>query len=88
MRAAAPAPSPLDWAARAMGGAIIRPGRAAHFAGATIDSRAVAPGQLFFAFPGERVDGLDFAARRGAPARPAWSWRARAACRPAATASR
>ena len=30
------------------------------------DSRAVAPGQLFFAFPGERVDGFDFAAQAAA----------------------
>ncbi|HEX7599101.1 MAG TPA: UDP-N-acetylmuramoyl-tripeptide--D-alanyl-D-alanine ligase [Polyangia bacterium] len=32
----------------------------ARFAGAASDSRAVQPGQLFFALPGERVDGFDF----------------------------
>ena len=57
----------LDWAARAMGGTIVQPGtRGTHFAGANHDSRAVAPGQLFFAFPGERVDGFDFAAQAAA----------------------
>jgi UDP-N-acetylmuramoyl-tripeptide--D-alanyl-D-alanine ligase len=41
------------------------------FAGAATDSRAVLPGQLFFALPGERVDGFDFckdAAKAGAAA--------------------
>ena len=50
-----------------MGGTIVQPGtRGTHFAGANHDSRAVAPGQLFFAFPGERVDGFDFAAQAAA----------------------
>ena len=35
--------------------------RDATFAGAAADSREVAPGQLFFALAGERVDGFDFA---------------------------
>ena len=61
----APARRALDWAARAMGGTIVQPGtRGTHFAGANHDSRAVAPGQLFFAFPGERV-----AAQGAAPAK-------------------
>src|SRR5262245_28463657 len=32
------------------------------FAGAASDSREVTPGRLFFALPGERVDGFDYAA--------------------------
>jgi len=63
-QAAAPARRTLDGAARAMGGAIVQAGRGGDsFAGANHDSRAVAPGELFFAFPGERVDGFDFAAQ-------------------------
>jgi len=50
-----------------MNGAVVQPGtRGSTFAGANHDSRAVAPGQLFFAFPGERVDGFDFAAQAAA----------------------
>ena len=50
-----------------MGGTIVQPGtRGTDFAGANHDSRAVAPGQLFFALPGERVDGFDFAAQAAA----------------------
>ena len=52
MTATAPASRPLEWAARAMGGTIVQPGtRGTHFAGVNHDSRAVAPGQLFFALP-------------------------------------
>jgi UDP-N-acetylmuramoyl-tripeptide--D-alanyl-D-alanine ligase len=43
----------------------------ASFSGAATDSRQVVPGRLFFALPGERVDGFDFcagAARQGAAA--------------------
>jgi UDP-N-acetylmuramoyl-tripeptide--D-alanyl-D-alanine ligase len=43
----------------------------ASFIGAASDSRQVTPGRLFFALPGERVDGFDFcaqAARQGAAA--------------------
>jgi UDP-N-acetylmuramoyl-tripeptide--D-alanyl-D-alanine ligase len=67
--AAAPAGAPparrtLAWAARAMNGQILQAGaRGDAFAGVNHDSRAVAPDQLFFAFPGERVDGFDFAAQ-------------------------
>jgi UDP-N-acetylmuramoyl-tripeptide--D-alanyl-D-alanine ligase len=45
-----------------MGGAmLVEPSRAgATFAGAATDSREVKPGRLFFALPGERVDGFDF----------------------------
>jgi UDP-N-acetylmuramoyl-tripeptide--D-alanyl-D-alanine ligase len=53
----------IEWAARAMGGTIVQPGtRGPRFAGAATDNRTVAPGQLFFALPGERVDGFDFSA--------------------------
>jgi UDP-N-acetylmuramoyl-tripeptide--D-alanyl-D-alanine ligase len=68
-----PKPRPLAWACAAMGGTMLvppaKPG--ATFAGAATDSREVKPGRLFFALPGERVDGFDFcadAARAGAAA--------------------
>ena len=57
----------FDFAARAMKGTVVQAGsRGATFAGAAADSREVASGQLFFAFPGERVDGYDFAAQAAA----------------------
>jgi len=60
--ATTPARRTFDWAARAMGGTIAQRGRRGDgFAGAATDNRAVAPGQLFFAIPGARVDGFDFA---------------------------
>src|SRR5262249_34897749 len=37
--------------------------RGSSFAGAAADSREVARGELFFALPGERVDGFDFVAQ-------------------------
>ena len=58
----APARRALEWTARAMRGDILQPGtRGGFFAGAATDNRTVAPGQLFFALPGERADGFDFA---------------------------
>ena len=55
---------PLAWACAAMGGTMLvetgHPG--ATFTGVAIDSREVRPGRLFFALPGERVDGFDFCA--------------------------
>jgi UDP-N-acetylmuramoyl-tripeptide--D-alanyl-D-alanine ligase len=56
----------FDFATRAMRGTLLQPGRASAFAGAAADSRAVAAGQLFFALPGERVDGFAFAAQAAA----------------------
>ena len=54
----------IDWAVGAMNGT--RLGSAepagATFVGIATDSRAVKPGRLFFALPGERVDGFDFCA--------------------------
>jgi UDP-N-acetylmuramoyl-tripeptide--D-alanyl-D-alanine ligase len=54
----------VDWAVGAMNGT--RLGSAepagATFVGIATDSRAVKPGRLFFALPGERVDGFDFCA--------------------------
>jgi UDP-N-acetylmuramoyl-tripeptide--D-alanyl-D-alanine ligase len=64
-----PARRPIDFAVRAMRGALLAPGAgggAATFAGVAYDSRGVAPGQMFFALPGERVDGFDFCAQAAA----------------------
>ena len=60
----APRERPLVWACAAMGGTMLTlPGHpGATFAGVAIDSRAVKPGRLFFALPGERVDGFDYCA--------------------------
>ena len=43
-----------------------RRARSRSFAGAATDSRGVDAGQLFFALPGERVDGFEFAAQAAA----------------------
>jgi len=57
----------LEFAARAMRGTIVQAGaRGPTFAGAAADSRAVTAEQLFFALPGERVDGFDFVGQAGA----------------------
>ncbi|MGD0836509.1 MAG: UDP-N-acetylmuramoyl-tripeptide--D-alanyl-D-alanine ligase [Polyangia bacterium] len=68
-----PKPRLLSWAATAMGGTFLAPpSRAdATFAGGASDSRQVSPGRLFFALPGQHVDGFAFcadAARQGAAA--------------------
>jgi UDP-N-acetylmuramoyl-tripeptide--D-alanyl-D-alanine ligase len=57
---------PLDFAVAAMRGAVLQAGARPTFAGAAADSRAVKAEQLFFALPGERVDGFDFAAQAAA----------------------
>jgi len=60
--AATPAAHDLAFAVIAMHGTwLVGPGVPRSFAGAATDSRLVQPGQLFFAFAGERVDGFDFA---------------------------
>ena len=68
-----PRPRPLTWACAAMGGSMLTTAKrtGVTFSGAATDSREVKPGRLFFALPGERVDGFDFcsqAARAGAAA--------------------
>jgi UDP-N-acetylmuramoyl-tripeptide--D-alanyl-D-alanine ligase len=62
-----PASHTFEMALRAMRGTSLQAGkRGAAFAGAASDSRNVAPGQLFFALPGERVDGFAFCAQAAA----------------------
>jgi UDP-N-acetylmuramoyl-tripeptide--D-alanyl-D-alanine ligase len=62
-----PASHTFEMALRAMRGTSLKTGmRGASFAGAASDSRNVTAGQLFFALPGERVDGLAFAAQAAA----------------------
>jgi UDP-N-acetylmuramoyl-tripeptide--D-alanyl-D-alanine ligase len=57
----------FDFAARATRGTIVRKGsRGDAFAGGASDSREVKAGNVFFAFPGERVDGFAFAAQAAA----------------------
>jgi UDP-N-acetylmuramoyl-tripeptide--D-alanyl-D-alanine ligase len=53
----------VDFAVAAMHGEVLQAAPRPTFAGAAADSRAVAAEQLFFALPGERVDGFDFAAQ-------------------------
>jgi UDP-N-acetylmuramoyl-tripeptide--D-alanyl-D-alanine ligase len=60
-----PAKRTLAFACKAMGGIAVGEPAAlsrASFIGAASDSREVKPGRLFFALPGERVDGFDFCA--------------------------
>lgn len=45
-----------------MAGRLVAGDPAARFGGASIDSRAIRPGELFFAFRGERLDGRSFVA--------------------------
>jgi len=65
-----PAVRPLGFAVAAMGGTWLagadQPGPNAPFAGAAADSRRVRPGQIFFALPGERVDGFDYCGQAAA----------------------
>jgi UDP-N-acetylmuramoyl-tripeptide--D-alanyl-D-alanine ligase len=53
----------IDFAVQAMKGTVAQTAARPWFAGAAADSRAVQPEQLFFALPGERVDGFDFVAQ-------------------------
>ena len=69
-----PAHRQLPLAVQVMGGVVLS-GQASlsgrSYAGAATDNRQVTPGRLFFALPGERVDGFDFcaaAAQAGAAA--------------------
>jgi len=69
-----PAKRTLAFARKAIGGTVVGAPTAlgtCKFVGAASDSREVKPGRLFFALPGERVDGFDFcaaAAQAGAAA--------------------
>ena len=61
--AAGPARRALAFAVGAMRGTWLGPALpATTFAGVAFDSRRVRPGELFFALPGERVDGFDYCA--------------------------
>jgi UDP-N-acetylmuramoyl-tripeptide--D-alanyl-D-alanine ligase len=53
----------IDFATHAMNGSVTQAAARNSFAGAAADSRAVQAEQLFFALPGERVDGFDFTAQ-------------------------
>jgi UDP-N-acetylmuramoyl-tripeptide--D-alanyl-D-alanine ligase len=53
----------IDFAVQAMNGTVVQTAARPSFAGAAADSRAVQAEQLFFALPGERVDGFDFVAQ-------------------------
>lgn len=53
----------LGAAAAMMGGSLRGGDAGAAWQGAAIDSRKIAGGELFFALPGEKTDGHDFAAR-------------------------
>lgn len=62
-----PARRALSFAVGAMQGSWLGPPLPAiTFAGAAVDSRRVRPGELFFALPGERVDGYDYCASAAA----------------------
>jgi UDP-N-acetylmuramoyl-tripeptide--D-alanyl-D-alanine ligase len=58
-----PARQTIDFAVRAMSGTVVQAASRASFAGGVTDSRAVEAEQLFFALPGERVDGFDYVAQ-------------------------
>jgi len=50
-----------DWVATAMAGTIVFGNSTREFAGVSIDTRTLAPGELFIGIRGERFDGADFA---------------------------
>ncbi len=54
---------PISFAIAAMNAKPLVGDAAGHFEGAASDNREVTPGRLFFALPGERVDGFDFCAQ-------------------------
>jgi UDP-N-acetylmuramoyl-tripeptide--D-alanyl-D-alanine ligase len=63
----ATAARPLSFAIEAMRGTwLSAPAPQAMFVGAAADSRRVGPGKLFFALPGQRVDGFDYCAAAAA----------------------
>jgi UDP-N-acetylmuramoyl-tripeptide--D-alanyl-D-alanine ligase len=50
-----------DWVAAAMGGNIVRGDGGTAFAGVSIDTRSLQPGELYVGIRGDRFDGADFA---------------------------
>src|SRR5438046_2230137 len=50
-----------EWVAAAMAGTIVAGGKTAEFAGVSIDTRTLRPGELYIGIRGERFDGADFA---------------------------
>jgi UDP-N-acetylmuramoyl-tripeptide--D-alanyl-D-alanine ligase len=50
-----------EWVAAAISGALVAGDRAVAFTGVSIDTRTLAPGELYIAIRGERFDGADFA---------------------------
>ena len=54
---------PLSLVVRATGAGVLRPVPVDGFAGVSIDTRAIAPGALYVAIRGERLDGHDFVAQ-------------------------
>jgi len=50
-----------DWVATAMAGAIVAGADTRQFTGVSIDTRTLAPGELYIGIRGERLDGADFA---------------------------
>src|SRR5262245_60820122 len=55
-----------DWVAAAMGGNIVRGDGGTAFAGVSIDTRSLRPGELYVGIRGDRFDGADFAAAAAA----------------------
>jgi len=53
----------LQAAAHVVGGRLINADAEVEFVGASLDSRRIAKGELFIAFPGEHVDGHDYVAK-------------------------
>jgi UDP-N-acetylmuramoyl-tripeptide--D-alanyl-D-alanine ligase len=53
-------PMHLSDVIEAVRGELVQGSSNIEISGVSIDSRSIKPGDLFFAFPGERVDGHDF----------------------------
>jgi UDP-N-acetylmuramyl pentapeptide synthase len=54
-------PLTAAWVAEVMAGTLAAGERVSEFAGVSIDTRTLTPGELFIAIRGERFDGTDFA---------------------------
>src|SRR5262249_17473489 len=55
-----------DWVAAAMGGQIVGGDHRTAFAGVSIDTRSIRPGELYVGIRGDRFDGADFASAAAA----------------------